>query len=102
MTTLSTSVKTTVEGTVRTGKGDDTISLGHGANVTSVHGGSGFDTIIIDGPYRVEYIGDSTKCAVIYLDEDGNDTANVLIFDRSSTSPVSQKGRTSSVRTVMS
>lgn len=77
---ITVGARATVGGTLNSGKGDDIIRLETGANVTSVHGGKGFDTLQLDGDTRVEYDTNPENGTVHYLDSDGNDTGESFDF----------------------
>ncbi len=77
---VSLGARTTVDGPVNLGRGHDHITVESGANIASVNGGKGFDTLHLDGPARVEYDADPSSGTVFYLDEDGNDTGESFDF----------------------
>ncbi len=60
--------------------GDDVIHLEAGADVGTIHGGKGFDTLKLSGNTRVEYDGNPNNGTVFYLDPDGNDTGESVAF----------------------
>ncbi|AKS45912.1 peroxidase [Octadecabacter temperatus] len=60
--------------------GDDVIHLEAGADVGTIHGGKGFDTLKLSGNTRVEYDGNPSNGTVFYLDADGNDTGESVAF----------------------
>ncbi|MBU2993184.1 MULTISPECIES: peroxidase family protein [unclassified Octadecabacter] len=72
--------RATVGGTIDLGSGNDSIRVSTGASVSDVNGGSGFDTLELDGPARVEYDADPKNGSVFFKDEDGNDTGESFDF----------------------
>ena len=98
--TVTLSGRASIDGTLCTGGGDDTVALGArtsvdtvnlvygddvvhleaGADVGTIHGGKGFDTLKLSGNTRVELDGNPTNGTVFYLDADGNDTGESVDF----------------------
>lgn len=77
---ISIGARATIGRPVHAGKGDDMIRVETGANIDSINGGKGFDTLRLDGDARVELDGNPTNGTVFYLDADGNDTGESFDF----------------------
>ena len=70
-------------GTVNLGGGDDVLTLKYGKGGGTINGGSGFDTLVIEGSGHNIKIGDLVEMEVIDLGKDGaNDADTFHLGDR--------------------
>ncbi len=81
--TIELGARTIVQGVVHAGAGDDVLRLDAGAQMATLDGGAGDDSLTVTGAHRIEWDdGDPATGAgrIVYLNTDGSETGEVVPF----------------------